>query len=471
MTKRQILVVDDYPNLIEMLTEQLVSDGYNVTTAMTGKEALKTVEAGFLGVILLDVQLPDATGLEIFHQIRASQPLAPVIFITANATLNMAVEATKVGAFDFIEKGPDLGSRLSVAVKNAFNKLAMEEELLNLKSSRSGPNPFPEFITVTPKMQQILETLRSVFNSLASVLIEGESGTGKEVVARGIHAGGNRNLGPFVAVNCAGIPEALLESEMFGYEKGAFTGAVSRRAGKFEAAHKGTLFLDEVGELPKTLQAKLLRVLQDHTFQRVGGTESISVDIRIISATNRDLWHEVQNGNFREDLYYRLAVFPVKLMPLRERPADIPVLAQYFLHRYSEEEGKDIKRFDPVAVQLLKSQPFPGNVRELENLVRHVVIIARGEEISPAELIGALGAHRAQGIPSVESLLMAGSSLQQRLASAFPDKASVAPIKALQLAYFRRALELFDNNISQAASALDVGRATVYRWISDESGE
>ena len=236
MTKRQILVVDDYPNLIEMLTEQLVSDGYNVTTAMTGKEALKTVEAGFLGVILLDVQLPDATGLEIFHQIRASQPLAPVIFITANATLNMAVEATKVGAFDFIEKGPDLGSRLSVAVKNAFNKLAMEEELLNLKSSRSGPNPFPEFITVTPKMQQILETLRSVFNSLASVLIEGESGTGKEVVARGIHAGGNRNLGPFVAVNCAGIPEALLESEMFGYEKGAFTGAVSRRAGKFEAA-------------------------------------------------------------------------------------------------------------------------------------------------------------------------------------------------------------------------------------------
>lgn len=467
MAARRILIVDDYPQLVEFLTEQLTRDGYEVLTATTGAHAIQILNDGFSGVILLDVQLPDVTGLDLFQKIQSVQPLAPVIFITAHATLNLAVEATRVGAFDFIAKGSDLMKRLSVSVKNAFNYLSMTEELSHLKGERVSGNPFPEFRTVTPRMQQILETLQSVVNSQVTVLIEGESGTGKEVVARGIHAAGSRRSGPFVAVNCAGIPETLLESEMFGYEKGAFTGAVSRRAGKFEAAHGGTLFLDEVGELPKALQAKLLRVLQDHSFERVGGTETITVDTRIVSATNRDLMQEVKKGNFREDLFYRLSVFPVRLLPLRDRPDDIPILAQHFLRRFAREEGKDIRQFEPSALQLLKGQTFPGNVRELENLIRHAVIVSRGNEITAAELVATLGSHRVPSGASTQAVL-SGGTLTQRMARAFPTVDSLAPMKDIQAAYVQRALDVSDRNISKTARALGLGRATLYRWMRGE---
>jgi DNA-binding NtrC family response regulator len=466
MAGRRILIVDDYPTLVEFLTDQLTREGYEIVTATTGARAIEILDEGFSGVILLDVQLPDVMGLDLFHKIQAARPLLPVIFITAHATLNLAVEATRVGAFDFIAKSSDLMKRLSVSVKNAFNHLSMTEELSHLKGERANGNPFPEFRTVTPRMQQILETLQSVVNSQVTVLIEGESGTGKEVVARGIHAAGSRRAGPFVAVNCAGIPETLLESEMFGYEKGAFTGATARRAGKFEAAHGGTLFLDEVGELPKALQAKLLRVLQDHSFERVGGTETIQVDTRIVSATNRDLMQEVRKGNFREDLFYRLSVFPVRLLPLRDRPDDIPVLAQHFLRRFAREENRDIRQFEPAALQLLKAQPFPGNVRELENLIRHVVIVARGTEITAAELVATLGSHRVQA--GQEAAAVRAGSLGQRLAQAFPTLDSLAPMKDLQAAYAQRALEVSDRNISRTARALGLGRATLYRWLRGE---
>ncbi len=467
MAARRILIVDDYPQLVEFLTDQLTRDGYEVLTATTGAHAIQILNDGFTGVILLDVQLPDVTGLDLFQKIQAVQPLAPVIFITAHATLNLAVEATRVGAFDFIAKGSDLMKRLSVSVKNAFNYLSMTEELSHLKGERVSGNPFPEFRTVTPRMQQILETLQSVVNSQVTVLIEGESGTGKEVVARGIHAAGSRRSGPFVAVNCAGIPETLLESEMFGYEKGAFTGAVSRRAGKFEAAHGGTLVLDEVGELPKALQAKLLRVLLDHSFERVGGTETITVDTRIVSATNRDLMQEVKKGNFREDLFYRLSVFPVRLLPLRDRPDDIPILAQHFLRRFAREEGKDIRQFEPAALQLLKGQTFPGNVRELENLIRHAVIVARGYEITAAELVATLGSHRVPAGTNAQTVL-SGGTLTQRMARAFPTLDSLAPMKDMQAAYVQRALDVSDRNISKTARALGLGRATLYRWMRGE---
>lgn len=466
MAGRRILIVDDYPQLVTFLTEQLTGEGYEVLTATTGADAIAILNDGFSGAILLDVQLPDVTGLDLFNQIQAVNPLLPVIFITAHATLDLAVEATRVGAFDFIAKGSDLMKRLSVSVKNAFSHLSMTEELSHLKGERANGNPFPEFRTVTPRMQQILETLQSIVNSAVAVLIEGESGTGKEVVARGIHAAGSRRGGPFVAVNCAGIPEMLLESEMFGYEKGAFTGAVSRRAGKFEAAHGGTLFLDEVGELPKALQAKLLRVLQDHTFSRVGGTETISVDVRIVSATNLELMQEVKKGNFREDLFYRLSVFPVRLLPLRDRPDDIPVLAQHFLRRFAREEDKDIRQFEPAALQLLKAQLFPGNVRELENLIRHAVIVARGNEITAAELVTTLGSHRVQ--PDAAAGTPLSGSLHQRLSSAFPTLDSLTTIKDLQAAYVRWALDLSENNVSRTARTLGLGRATMYRWMRGE---
>jgi DNA-binding NtrC family response regulator len=424
--------------------------------------------------VLLDVKLPDIGGLDVFEEIKRLAPDLPVIFVTGHAALDLAVEATRRGGFDFIAKGSDLTKRLNVAVKNAFDRLAMTEQLNSLRTQLSDQGHFSEFLTVSPRMKQILRTLESVVNSGVTVLIEGESGTGKEVISRAIHAAGNRKNGPFIAVNCAGIPEPLLESEMFGYEKGAFTGANSRRAGKFEAAHGGTLFLDEVGELPKALQAKLLRVLQDHTFQRVGGTETISVDVRVVSATNRDLRTEAQEGNFREDLFYRLSVFPVRLLPLRERPEDVPMLAQHFLRRFVREEGKSLVGFSQSALRMLSSHPFPGNVRELENLVRHAVIVAHGSEISAEDVKFTLGSHRSSFsrpdpagavLPKVDP----ASPLEQRLQAMFPDIDSLLPMQEVQAAYLQLAIDVSEGNVSKAARALGVGRATLYRRLKDDA--
>ncbi len=465
MPGSEILIIDDYQQLVQFLKERLTTEGYQVRSASTGAEGLAAITRGFRGPVLLDVRLPDMSGLDLFEQIKGIAPDLPVIFITAHATVDLAVEATKRGAFDFIAKGSDLLKRLHVAVKNALERLALSEQLKTLQTQLDEAGRFNEFLTVSPRMQAILKTLDAVVNSGVTVLIEGESGTGKELIARAIHARGTRKGGPFVAVNCAGIPETLLESEMFGYEKGAFTGATARRIGRFEAANGGTLFLDEVGELPRALQAKLLRVLQDHTFERVGGTDPVTVDVRVISATNRDLLAEVRRGNFREDLYYRLSVFPVRLLPLRERPEDIPVLAQHFLRRYSREEGKDLTGFTPDALAALMAQPFPGNVRELENLVRHAVILARGRQVTMAEVRTTLGSHRVQAGPAVAGgPASASRTLAERVAAAFPDLGSLAPVQEIQAEILRHAVELASGNVSLAARALKVGRATLYRW-------
>ena len=461
MAERRILIIDDYPQLVDFLTERLSAEGYAVRNAATGADGLSVVDHGFSGVILLDMRLPDVTGLDLFQKIKAIGPDLPVIFITAHATVDLAVEATRQGAFDFIAKGSDLLKRLSVSVKNAFEKLEMTERLHRLTSQVSSKVRFERIVSVSPRMNRVLKTLESVLNSAVTVLIEGESGTGKELVARAIHEQGSRAAGPFVAVNCAGIPETLLESEMFGYEKGAFTGATSRRAGKFEAADGGTLFLDEVGELPKSLQAKLLRVLQDHAFERVGGTETVSVDVRIISATNRDLREEVKRGNFRDDLFYRLAVFPIPLPPLRERPEDIPVLAIHFLRRFAAEEGKVLTGFRPAALLALSAHTFPGNVRELENVVRHTVILAKGPEVQVDELMAALRGQPTSFAPNARSL-------QDRLAAVFPLFETVRPVRELQVAYVQHALQVSNHNVSKAARALGLGRATMYRWMKGD---
>jgi DNA-binding NtrC family response regulator len=467
-----ILIVDDYRQLVGFLTERLTAEGYTVQTAVKGSEARAIVQQGFSGVILLDVRLPDIGGLDLFQELKAANPNLPVIFITAHATLDLAVEATRQGAFDFMAKGSDLMKRLTVSVKNAFDRLAMHERVLSLETQLSEKAGFERFLTVSPRMRQILKTLESIVNSGVSVLIEGESGTGKEVVARAIHASGSRKNGPFVAVNCAGIPETLLESEMFGYEKGAFTGATQRRAGKFEAAHGGTLFLDEVGELPKALQAKLLRVLQDHTFQRVGGNEPIFVDVRILSATNRDLMGEVRQGAFRDDLFYRLSVFPVRLPPLRDRPEDVPILAQHFLKRFAKEEGKVLTGLDASAIDELRIHPWPGNVRELENVVRHAVILAReGSDVTGIEVRSALGSHRNLLAPSdpLTGMTRAFSgTIDERIQQAFPDPESLVPMKDVQAAYLKHALKVTEGNVSKASRALDMGRATLYRWLDQE---
>ncbi len=471
MSSPRILIIDDYPQLVQFLTERLTAEGYVVRSASSGAEGLAAVREGFRGVVLLDVRLPDTSGLDLFEEIKTVAPDLPVIFVTAHAAVDLAVEATKRGAFDFIAKGSDLLKRLNVAVKNAFDRLALSEQLKSLQTQLDEAGRFNDFLTVSPRMQAILKTLDAVVNSGVTVLIEGESGTGKELIARAIHARGTRRRGPFVAVNCAGIPETLLESEMFGYEKGAFTGATARRIGRFEAAHTGTLFLDEVGELPKALQAKLLRVLQDHTFERVGGTEPVVVDVRVIAATNRDLLAEVRRGNFREDLYYRLSVFPVRLLPLRERPEDIPVLAQHFLARYAREEGKEVTGFAPDALAALMRQPYPGNVRELENLVRHAVILARGPQVTLAEVRAAMGSHGIEAESALPGAMGGGASrsLAERVALAFPDIESLAPVHEIQAEVLRHALNLASGNVSLAARRLKVGRATLYRWMREMS--
>jgi DNA-binding NtrC family response regulator len=471
--KDEILIVDDYEQLVKFLSERLTSDGYVVHTASCGKDALTTIASGFFGPCLVDVRLPDISGLELLDQIKKLNPNIPVIFITAHATIDLAIEATKKGAFDFIAKGSDLLKRLNVAVKNATERLEMHEQLMSLQKKLEGSEGrFEDFITFSPKMEAILGTLDAVVNSAVTVLIEGESGTGKELVARGIHARGSRRDKPFVAVNCAGIPETLLESEMFGYEKGAFTGALTRKQGKFEAANGGTLFLDEVGELSKVLQAKLLRVLQDNTFERVGGNEPIKVDVRVIAATNRDLQEEVRKGNFREDLYYRLSVFPVRLLPLRERHEDVPILAQHFLKKFAQEEGKEVEGFEPQAMTLLREYPFPGNVRELQNIVRHAVLLARGKVLTFEEVKASLGSHKGladrNGYAEIGGI--ARKSLEERIAMIFADKDSLHLMEDVERAYLKRAIKVLGGNISLAAKKLGIGRATTYRWLKGQGG-
>lgn len=468
MAERRVLVVDDYPPLLDYLRGYLSSSGYTTLTALNGEEALKTVMDNFSGVILLDARLPDIDGLELFRRIKKINGDLPVIFITANASVDLAVEATKEGAFDFIEKGSELMNRVSIAVKNAFERLEMFTRLKALTTELSDDLRFGRFITINPLMRRILKTIESVIPSAVSVLIEGESGTGKELIARAIHDKGPRASGPFVAVNCAGIPETLLESEMFGYEKGAFTGATTRRIGKFELANGGTLFLDEVGELPRSLQAKLLRVLQERTFERVGGNEPVTVDVRVISATNRDLRAEVRAGNFREDLYYRLAVFPVRLLPLRERPEDIPFLAQHFLRRFSAEEGKEIKQFSPAALSMLTSHPFPGNVRELENIVRHLVILSRGPDITVDDVQATLRSHQVVEEPAFTAI-EGDLDFRGRLSKAFPKIEAIRPFNEMKSEYIRRAVELANGNLSSAARALGLGRATLYRILKGKA--
>ncbi|HOU55032.1 MAG TPA: sigma-54 dependent transcriptional regulator [Myxococcota bacterium] len=465
----KILVVDDNASMRTALQSNLTSQDYEVLLASTGMEAIEAVEAGFDGVILLDLQLPDLNGLEVFRRIQGISSETPVIFITASTNMDVAVEAIRQGGFDFLSKGKDFFARLPVSVKNAAERLRLKQQVTTLQGRYQ--RPFSRILTQSSRMMRVVSTLESIVNSTAAVLIEGESGTGKEVIARAIHQEGNRRSRPFIAVNCAGIPETLLESEMFGYEKGAFTGATSRRIGKFEAADGGTLFLDEVGELPRALQAKLLRVLQDHAFQRVGGTETIQVDVRILSATNRDLRKAVANGEFRDDLYYRLAVFPVRLPPLRERPEDIPLLAHHFLVRFREEEKKTILGLSPEAIDLLLQHPFPGNVRELENVIRHAIIVADGPELQPQDIRMALrlgpGEDESprQGPLTTRRTIPSGGALEESLAALFPDEASLVPLDLLEEAYLRQALAATGGNTSRAARALKVGRTTIYRRL------
>ncbi len=382
----KILVVDDDQGMREFLEILLIREGYEVMSASGGKEALGLCKKHKFDLAITDLKMPKFDGIDVLKSIKEISPETMVILITAYASGETAVAAMKEGAYDYLEKNFDVDD-LKAVIKDALSKKGIKKkDALFIKNVEDALS-FGNIIGKSKEMLKVYSLIKKVADTTANVLITGESGTGKELVAVAIHKNSDRKDKPFVAINCGGIPENLLESELFGYMKGAFSGACADKPGLFEVAHKGTIFLDEIGELPQFLQVKLLRVVQEKTFKRIGGTIDIKVDARIISATNQDLAQKVKNGDFREDLYYRLNVIPVKIPPLRERNEDIPMLVSYFSEKYSKEFKKEIKKISPYALRLLMGHPFPGNVRELENIIERSVALETTNIILPENLV------------------------------------------------------------------------------------
>jgi DNA-binding NtrC family response regulator len=377
----RVLIVDDDPVQRRLLDNMVRKFGHEPIVAESGDEAARLLRCGErFDCVVLDLVMPDLDGLGVLARLRADGNAIPVIVQTAHGGIDNVVSAMRAGAVDFVVK-PVGTERLQVSLRNALEKSALEDELSRIKRSQSGTLTFKDIVTRSDRMYAVLRTAEKAATSTIPVLIEGESGVGKELVARAIHGQGERSAKPFVAVNCGAIPDNLVESILFGHEKGAFTGATERHTGKFVEASGGTLFLDEVGELPVAAQVKLLRALQQGEVEPVGARKAVKVDIRLISATNRNLIADVKNGRFREDLFYRLHVFPIAVPPLREHPEDIPELARHFLARIAAEEGKRIRSVSGEALALLGRHRWPGNVRQLENAVFRAVVLAEGDSV------------------------------------------------------------------------------------------
>ncbi len=385
MPGEKILVVDDEPGMRSLLSKVLSKEGCFVTSCATGEDALECVAGDEFDLAVLDIEMPGMNGIELLKRLKEKAPTLNFVMITAYGSLQSAVEAMRLGAYDYLTK-PFEVEEIKLVVAKALEHERLVSENRALHEELEENYRFTGIIGKSPKMEEVYDMVRQVASTNASVLIQGESGTGKELIARSIHYNSRRKDRPLVALNCAALAEGVLESELFGHEKGAFTGAVKRKTGRFELAHHGTLFLDEIGDIPVPTQIKLLRVLQEHEFERVGGEKTIKVDVRIIAATNRDLLSAVKEGRFREDLYYRLNVVTVNLPPLRERREDIPALAGHFLGRFSKETGRRIEGIEPFAMELLVRYDWPGNVRELENIIERAVVLEKGTMVSPASL-------------------------------------------------------------------------------------
>jgi two-component system NtrC family response regulator len=392
VAKNSILVVDDEPNYLIVLSELLKDEGFEVFTASSGADGLKIIEDVDLDVVITDMQMPGMNGLEFLIEVKRRIADLPVVVITAFAEVDKAVEAMQNGAFNYLAK-PFSNDELIITINKAASLHLLVRENSRLRKEIKGQDGFSGMVGKNPKMLQVYQLIEKVAPTHASVLITGESGTGKELVAKAIHSHSPRESKPFIAVNCAALSENLLESELFGHEKGAFTGAVVMRKGRFELADHGTIFLDEVGEIPLALQAKLLRILQEKNFERVGGGKTMEVDVRIISATNKDLREEVAAGRFREDLFYRLNVIPVNLPSLRERMDDMRLLADFFIEKYKKELGKEVLTISQDAMKLLMKLPWEGNIRELENTIERAAILCsnnsiEAEDVQPDTLYG-----------------------------------------------------------------------------------
>ena len=382
---RRVLVVDDEPSMRELLVIMLTKEGYDVVTADSRASAAKALARGPVDMVITDVRLPDGDGIEILRHVKAAAPETAVVVMTAYGSTESAVGAMKLGAHDYLTKPFDV-EELKIVVRGALENVRLQEENLRLKAEFRSRHGLEKILGVSRAMAALFDLVRSVAPTNSSVLITGESGTGKELVAKAIHALSPRKDAPFVSINCGALPENLLESELFGHMKGAFTDAHQNKKGLFEAAHRGTLFLDEVGETPPAMQVKLLRALQERKIRRVGGTDEAAVDVRVISATNIPLETLIREKRFREDLFYRLQVIPIRTPPLRERREDIPLLADHFLRKFVEEMGKSVAKISEPALQLLIRHSWPGNVRELENVVERAVALEMTAAILPERL-------------------------------------------------------------------------------------
>lgn len=442
-----ILVTDDEKSIRHSLREILEFEDYQVLEAENGEEVFGIVKEQPVDLMLLDIKMKGMDGMEILNKLNKDGFNFPVIMISGHGNIELAVEATKLGAFDFIEKPPDL-NRLLISVRNALDRQQLAREN---RSMRSRLPRVPEIIGESDAIQKIKKTIEKVAPTNSRVLITGENGTGKELVARWIHEKSNRSSGSFVDVNCAAIPSELLESELFGHEKGAFTGANSQRIGKFEQAHGGTLFLDEIGDMSADAQSKVLRALQENVIVRVGGTEKIEVDVRVISATNKDLQEEIRNGNFREDLFHRLSVIPIHMPPLRERREDIPLLAEHCLSKLAENDivfsGIDLTE---EALEELKRQEWSGNVRELQNTIERMGLLAEGSRITEEDVKDlSMETPKKGESDGLENLVDRSRHFQD-----FKESA--------EKLFLLRKLEENDWNISQTAEAIDIQRSHMY---------
>jgi DNA-binding NtrC family response regulator len=445
MESRWVLVVDDDLAMREMLASLFREHGYRVSEAARADEAVAQLAETDFDAVLSDIRMPGRSGIEMVGDVKRIRPGTPVILMTAFGSVDSAVEAMRAGAFDYVTK-PFEPEAVIFALERALERRALEEENRELRRAVERTASLGELIGTSPAMRDIAALIRKIAHNRSSVLITGESGTGKEVVARTIHFHGSRAGQPFVPINCTAIPEGLLESELFGHVRGAFTGAHASKRGLFEKATGGTLFLDEIGDMGLGLQSKLLRVLQDREVRPVGGTQSLKIDVRIIAATNRDLQEEMRTGRFREDLYYRLAVIPIHIPPLRERPEDIPALAEGFLERHDEERRH---RLTPEAMDRLMAHAWRGNARELENVIERALALAETDEIGPGDLplAGAPGETSAR---SVESLV--SSSAQRHLT-----------LRELEDLYIDEVLRRTGGNKVRAAMLLGIDRKTLYR--------
>ncbi len=442
----RILIIDDEPLMRISISDALKEDGCSVMETDSGAAGLNLIKEAPYDIVITDLRLPDTDGIEVLKSCKRLSPETMVILITAYGSVDTAVEAMKYGAYDYITK-PFSMDELLLMVKRLLRVKDLEEENLMLKEQVEGRYNFSGVIGKSEKMKEIFDKVTTVAQTDSTVLLLGESGTGKELIANALHFNSHRKDEPFVKVSCAALPETLLEAELFGYEKGAFTGAVKQKKGRFELANRGTLFLDEIGELSPAIQVKLLRVLQEREYDRLGGTETLSADVRIVCATQRDLKKEVQKGAFREDLYYRLNVVPITLPPLRDRKGDVMLLANHFLKYFASQHKKNIRGFSVEAMELLLKYPFPGNVRELENTVERAVVLGKGDEIQPWDL--------SEDITSISDCLKVIENIQsyEHLSKA---------IKDFERQYITKVLEETKGNKGLAAKLLGVSRKTLW---------